>query len=51
MLNVIVALVDIINMVLDTYNTNESWVVKKMKPEYLNMIVAIMPIIYKKDKV
>jgi hypothetical protein len=51
MLNVKVAPVDIIDMVPDTYNTNERWVVKKMKPEYVNMIVAIMPSIYKKDRV
>jgi hypothetical protein len=44
--SITVALVDITDTVLDAYNTNERWVVKKMKPEYVNMIVAIMPIIY-----
>jgi hypothetical protein len=41
-----VAMVDIADRVLDTYNTNEGWVVKKMKPEYVNRIVTILPIIY-----
>jgi hypothetical protein len=40
-----------VNRVLDTYNTNEGWVVKKMRLEYVNRIVAILPIIYQKDKV
>ncbi len=31
MLNAIVALVNIADRVLDTYNTKEGWVVKKMK--------------------
>jgi len=43
--------VEIANKVLDTYNTNENWVVKKMKSEYANKIVAILSIIYQKDKV
>jgi hypothetical protein len=46
-----VTLVDIANRVLDIYNTNEGWVVKKMRSEYANRIVAILPIIYQKDKV
>jgi hypothetical protein len=41
-----VALADIVDIVLNTYNTNEGWVVKKMKSEYSNRIVAILPIIY-----
>ncbi len=40
-----VALAKIVDRVLDTYNTNEGWVVKKMKLEYANKIVAILPII------
>jgi hypothetical protein len=51
MSNVIVAMVDIIDKVPDTYNTNEGWVVKKMKSKYANKIVAILLIIYQKDKV
>ncbi len=35
----------------DTYNTNEGWVVKKMRSKYVNRIVVILPIIYQKDKV
>jgi hypothetical protein len=46
-----IALVEIINRVIDTYNTNEGWVVKKMRLEYANRIVVIQPIIYQKDKV
>jgi hypothetical protein len=46
-----VALANIANRRLDTYNTNEGWVVKKMRSEYVNRIVAILPIIYQKDKV
>jgi hypothetical protein len=46
-----VALTNMANKVLDTYNTNERWVVKKMKPQYVNRIVAILPIIYHKNKV
>jgi hypothetical protein len=37
-----VALVDTTNRILDTYNTNEGWVIKKMKSEYANRIVAIL---------
>ncbi len=46
-----IALVEITNIVLNIYNTNESWVVKKMTSEYANRITAILPIIYQKDKV
>jgi hypothetical protein len=41
MLDARVALANIIDKVLDIYNTNEGWVVKKMRLEY-----AILPIIY-----
>jgi hypothetical protein len=51
MSNARIALVDITNKVPNTYNTNEGWVVKKMKPKYVNRIVVILSIIYKKDKV
>jgi hypothetical protein len=43
-----VAMVNIADKVLDTYNTNEGWVVKKMKPEYVNRIVTICPLFIKK---
>jgi hypothetical protein len=47
-----VALVDIIDSVPNIYNTNEEWVVKKMRSEeHANRIIAILPIIYYKDKV
>jgi hypothetical protein len=46
-----VALAEIVDKILNTYNTNEWWVVKKMKSEYANRIVAILSIIYQKDKV
>jgi hypothetical protein len=32
--------------VLDTYNTNDGWVVKKMRLEYANRIITIILIIY-----
>ncbi len=51
MSDVKVAMAYITYRVLDTYNTNEGWVVKKMRFEYANRIVAILPIIYQKDKV
>ncbi len=51
MSNAKVTLKDIKDRVLDTYNTNERWVVKKMRSEYANRIVAILLIIYQKDKV
>jgi hypothetical protein len=46
-----VELVDIADRVLDIYNTNEGWVVKKTRSEYANRIAIILPIIYQKDKV
>jgi hypothetical protein len=46
-----VALVDIVDRVPNTYNTNEGWVVKKMRLQYVNRIIAILLIIYPKDKV
>ncbi len=51
MSNVRVALAKIVDRILDTYNTNEGWVTKKMKSKYANRIVAILLIIYQKDKV
>jgi hypothetical protein len=51
MFNARIALAKIAIKVLDTYNTNEGWVVKKMRSEYANIIIAILPIIYQKDKV
>ncbi len=51
MFDAIVALVDIADRIFDIYNTNEGWVVKKMKSKYANRIVAILPIIYQKNKV
>ncbi len=44
-------LVDIANKILDTYNTNEGWVVKKMRSKQINKIVVILHIINQKDKV
>jgi hypothetical protein len=41
-----VALADLANEVLDTYNTNEGWVVKKMKSEHVNRIATIILIKY-----
>jgi hypothetical protein len=49
--NAKVSLVELADRIPDTYNTNEWWVVKKMKLEYANRIVAILLIIYQKDKV
>jgi hypothetical protein len=46
MSNAKVTLIDIADKVLDIYNTNEGWVVKKMRSKYANKIVAILPIIY-----
>jgi hypothetical protein len=51
MSNVKVALADITNKVLNTYNTNKRWIVKKMKLEYANRNATILLIIYQKDKV
>jgi hypothetical protein len=45
------AIIALANKVLVTYNTDQGWVVKKMKLEYVNRIVAILLIIYQKDKV
>jgi hypothetical protein len=46
-----VALANITNKIPDTYNTNEGWIIKKMRLEYANRIAAILPIIYQKNKV
>jgi len=46
MSNARVTLAKIANRVLNTYKTNEGWVVKKMRLEYVNRNVTIMPIIY-----
>ncbi len=46
-----VALAKIADKVINTYNTNEGWVVKKMRSKYAHIIVAIWPIIYQRDKV
>jgi len=51
MSNAKVELVDIVDKILDIYNTNEGWVIKKMRLEYANRIIVILPIIYQKDKV
>jgi hypothetical protein len=51
MLDARVALVDIADKILDMYNTNERWVVKKMMSKYANKIITILPIIYHKNKV
>jgi hypothetical protein len=51
MSNARITLVDIVDKVPNTYNTNEGWVVKKMKLEYANRIVVIFPIIYQKNNV
>jgi hypothetical protein len=51
MSNARLALTNIVNKIPNTYNTNERRVVKKMRLEYVNRIVAILPIIYQKDKV
>jgi hypothetical protein len=48
MSNAIVTLVDIIDRVLDIYNTDEGWVLKKMNLKYVNRIVAICPLSIKK---
>jgi hypothetical protein len=39
MSDVKIALAYITNRGLDTYNTNEGWVIKKMKPKYINRII------------
>ncbi len=51
MSNARVALAEIVDRIPNTYNINEGWVVKKMRSKYFNRIVAILPIIYQKDKV
>ncbi len=51
MLDARVALANIADRVPYSYNTNEGWVVKKMRSEHVNRIIAIFPIIYQKDKV
>jgi hypothetical protein len=51
MSNVRIALAEIVDRIPNTYNINEGWVVKKMRSKYFNIIVAILPIIYQKDKV
>jgi len=51
MFNAIITLVDKIDKVLNIYNTNEGWVVKKMRSHYVNRIASILLIIYQKDKV
>ncbi len=48
MSNARVALENITNRVLDIDNTNEGWVVKKMRLKYVNKIAVILPVIYKK---
>jgi hypothetical protein len=51
MLDVRVALLKIVDRVLNNYNTNEGWVVKKTRSKYVNRIAAILPIIYQINKV
>ncbi len=51
MLDVRVALANIVDRVLDIYNTNEGRVVKKMRLKYVNIIIAIFSIIYQNNKV
>ncbi len=51
MSNARITLVEITYKMFDIYNTNEGWVVKKMKSEYANRLVDILPIIYQMDKV
>ncbi len=46
MFDVRVTLIEIIYRNFDTYNTNEGWVVKKMRSKYANRIIAIQPTIY-----
>jgi hypothetical protein len=41
-----VALANITDKVPNSYNINEGWIVKKMKPKYVNRIATILPIIY-----
>jgi hypothetical protein len=51
MLDARVALVDIANRIPNSYNTNEGWVVNKMRSKYANRNAAILSIIYQKDEV
>ncbi len=51
MINAKITLAKIVNRIINTYNTNEGWVVKKMTLKYDNKIIAILPIIYHKYKV
>jgi hypothetical protein len=46
MSNARITLANIVDRVPDTYNTNEGWVVKKMRSKYVNRIATILPIIY-----
>ncbi len=48
MLDARVTLLDIADRVQDTYNTNEGWVVKKMKLKHVNRIAVIFPLSIKK---
>jgi hypothetical protein len=48
MLDARITLANIVDRVPNTYNINERWVVKKMKSEYVNRFVAILPIMYHK---
>jgi hypothetical protein len=51
MSNAKVTLADKVDKVPNSYNIDEGWVLKKMKLEVVNKIVAILPTIYQKDKV
>jgi hypothetical protein len=51
MSNAKIVIIDIADKVPCTYDTNERWVVEKIKPKYVNRIVAILSIIYQKDMV
>jgi len=50
MSNVRITFAEIANRVLEIYNTNKRLVVKKMRSKHANIIVAILQIIYQKDK-
>jgi hypothetical protein len=51
MLDAKVELVDTTNRIPNIYNSNEGWVVNKMRSKYANRIAAILSIIYQKNKV
>jgi hypothetical protein len=51
MSNARIALANITHAILDNYNIDEGWVVKKTRLKYVNRITIIFPIIYKKNKV